>query len=225
MENLTAELNIILCLPNWGIDQFSAFFGIATPIILLFWFLYTQKQTLSKRYFSRINGVYSGFTKQLTTTDNNKVNSGIILNIRDTDDNGFFKGELDFKEVENQSEILIEGLYTFLGKLEFDLYFDKKRHPFKPAENRIYRGRLYIVDRLDFLFDEYKIEDYLSAEYDVVHYREMETLKFTLRKNYKETKILLPNHFTLYKSMGFNFEPYKNVKRLVFSNQSFSDKC
>ncbi len=224
MENLTAELNIIFCLPHWSIEKLSAIFGIATPIILLFWFLYTQRQTLSKRYFSKINGVYAGFTKQITNAEDNNVNSGIILNIRDTDDNGFFKGELDFKEVRNQSDVLLSGLYTFLGKLDFDLYMDKKRHPFKPSENRIYRGRLYIVDRLDFLFDQYKIENYLSAEYDIVYYREMETLKFSLRKNYKESKISLPNHFTLYKSMGFNFEPYKNVKRLVFSNQSFSDK-
>lgn len=221
MENLTTELNMISCLSNWSIEQLSDIFSIATPIILLIWFVYSQRQTLSKKYFSRINGTYAGFTRQNTKNDDNKVTSGIILKIRDTDDNGFFKGELNFKEVKNKLETLAEAHFTFLGKLEFDLRIEKARHPFKPKENRIYKGKLYIIDRFDFLFEEYKIEDYLSAEYDVVHYREMEVLSFILTKNYKETTRNLPNNFTLYKSMGFNFEPYKNVKRLLFENQSF----
>ena len=145
------------------------------------------------------------------------------MNIRDIDNKGFFKGEFDFGETEmtrqNERPIAInlrDGIFTFLGKLNHRLLRNKTRHPFKPEENRQYLGKLFIVDRLDFSFSDYKIEDYLSAEYDIVHYREMQTMKFTLSKVYKADRPELPKTFTLYKSAGFDFEPYKNVKQTVF---------
>ena len=64
--------------------------------------------------------------------------------------------------------------------------------------------------------DNYKIETYLCSEYDIIHYREMQTLKFTLSKVYKKEYPSIPHSFILYKSSGFDFEPYINVKRTVF---------
>lgn len=215
---------MILCINWWTLEQISAAISIATPFILLVWFYYSQKQTLSKNYYDEIDGIYAGFTDAIGKPQHNgRIYGGIIMNIRDIDNKGFFKGDFDFGETEmttqNERPIAIslrDGIFTFLGKLNYRLFLNKTRHPFKPKENRTYLGKLYIVDRLDFSFEDYKIEDYLSAEYDIIHFREMQTLKFILSKVYKNDRPELPESFTLYKSAGFSFEPYKNVKRTVF---------
>jgi hypothetical protein len=222
---------MISCIQCITIEQISEAISIATPIILLIWFYYSQKQTLSKNYFDTIDGIYAGYTEPANRNDKRKgINAGIIMNIRDTDDKGFFKGELDFAELEQkmvgntvESNNLSEGIFTFIGKIDFEIYIDKSRHPFKPKENRIYKGTLYFVDRLDFVFESYNIETYLSAEYDIVHYREMQTLKFTLKKTYRPEFARLPESFVLYKKMGFDFEPYKNVKMEIFKGKTRVD--
>jgi hypothetical protein len=223
---------MISCLQNWTLENISAAISIATPVMLLIWFYYSQKQTLSKSYFDQIDGLYAGFTDPISKLEDIKgLYSGIIMNIRDTDDKGYFKGEFDFAE--SKTDIVSDrisgrkvrdGIHTFLGKLNFELYRNKSRHPFRPEENRTYKGTLYIVDRLDFAFDDYKIETYLSAEYDIVHYREMQTLKFTLKKTHKPENPELPKTFTLYKKMGADFEPYKNVKKTVFYGDTRVDE-
>ncbi len=223
---------MILCFQSWTLEDFSSAISIATPIILLFWFYYSQRQTLSKNYFDQVDGIYAGFTEPISKLDDKKgLNSGIIMNIRDTDDKGYFKGEFDFGETKTEIENdrlffknVRDGVHTFLGKLDFEIYRDKARHPFKPEENRIYKGTLYIVDRLDFAFEDYKIDTYLRAEYDILHYREMQTLKFTLKKRHKEGEPELPTTFVLHKKMGVSFEPYKNVKDVVFLGNTRSDK-
>jgi hypothetical protein len=223
---------MLLCVTIITLDQISDIISIATPIILFIWFYYSQKQTLSKNYFDQIDGIYAGFTEPISKIEDKRgVYSGIIMNIRDTDDKGYFKGEFDFGEtktdiVNDQLEFrnLRDGIHTFIGKLNFKFYKDKTRHPFKPSENRIYKGTLYIVDRLDFSFNDYKIETYLSAEYDIIHYREMQALVFTLKKIHKSDGRDLPQTFTLHKKMGFNFEPYSNVRDSVFRGNTRSDK-
>lgn len=223
---------MLLCFQLWTLEQFSAAISIATPFILLMWFYYSQKQSLSKNYFDQVDGIYAGFTTPISKLEDMKgVSAGIIMNIRDTDDNGYIKGEFDFGEIqtiiENDKLIfrsLRAGIHTFLGKLDFKIYKNKTRHPFRPEENRIYRGKLYIVDRLDFSFENYKIDTYLRAEYDIVHYREMQTMKFSLKKKYKNEGADFPATFTLYKKMGTSFEPYINVKESVFRNRTFSDR-
>jgi len=214
-----------------SLKEVSDIISIVTPLILLIWFYYSQKQRLSKSYFSEIDGLYAGFTEPISTIeDKTGINSGIIMNIRDTDDSGFFKGEFDFAE--NQIKLINDniltrnirdGIHTFFGKLDFKLYISKSRHPFRLRENRVYNGSLYIVDRLDFSFDNYKIEDYLCAEYKIKHFREMQTLKFILKKVYRKDRPELPKEFILYKKMGASFEPYKNVKEVVFRGNTRSD--
>jgi hypothetical protein len=216
---------------GWTLGDISDAISIATPIILFFWFYYSQRQILSKSYFDQVDGIYAGFTEPISKVEDKKgLYSGIIMNIRDTDDNGYFKGEFDFGEtktdVENNRLLfrnLRDGVHTFLGKLNFEIYRNKVRHPFRPEENRTYNGTLYIVDRLDFAFDDYKIETYLRAEYDILHYREMQTMKFTLRKRHKTGEPELPETFILHKKMGVSFEPYKNEKEVVFRGDTRSD--
>ncbi len=124
---------MILFVTNWTIEQLSAVISIATPIILLVWFYYSQRQALSKNYYQEINGIYAGFTEPVSKTQDKKgINSGIIMHIRDTDEKGFFKGEFDFAEtkteIENDRLIftkLRDGTHTFLGKLDFELYKNK----------------------------------------------------------------------------------------------------
>lgn len=206
------------------LDDISNLINIFTPVILLVWFYYSQRATLSKDYFAELAGIYGGFLKTAVYKPKagETVHAGIIMNIRDVDNKGFFKGEFDYAEtlggqgMQLQGRNVSDGIYQFFGEMDFELYFDKKRHPFKVNKNRTYKGKLFVVDRLDFQFDDYKIEQYVKAEYDIIHYREMETLIFKLSKVYRNGAQELPVTFVLYKSAGFDFEPYKNVKKIVF---------
>lgn len=215
---------MLIC-SEWTLERISAGITIATPVILLIWFYYSQKQTLSRNYFSEIDGIYAGFTDPISAAPpNGSIYGGIILKIRDVNANGYFKGEFEFGEIESlgnrpEDRNLINGIHSFYGKIDFGLYINKTRHPFKPNDNRIYRGKLYIVDRLDFSFENYKIDDYLCSEYELIHYREMQTIKFSLSKNYKKNSLNIPQSFVLYKSAGFKFEPYSSVKEIVFFNR------
>ena len=209
---------------KFELDDWSDIIAIGTPIILLLWFYYSQRQNLSATYFSQVGGIYAGFTTpKINPVRNGQVYSGIIMNIRSVDSKGFFKGDFDYAETESHTQggdhhfsVLTDGVYSFFGALEFEIYRNKKRNPFRPTENRRYRGNLYVVDRMDFNFDNYKIEDYLIAEFSAIHYREMETMKFKLIKVYRVGSQKFPDEIVLYKSSGLNFEPYNNLKITVF---------
>ena len=222
---------MLSCFPNFDVETISAVVSIATPIILLMWFYHSQRQSFSKHYLEEIDGIYAGYTQPISKIEDKKgLNAGIIMNIIGTDENGYFKGEFDFAETKTtiinhrvSDDKIRDGIHTFIGKLNFELYLDKDRHPFKLRQNRIYYGKLYIVDRLDFQIELTNIETYLNAEYDIIHYREMKVMKFTLSKLIKDDRPELPKFFTLTKSYGLEFEPYKNVKETIFNNRSRVD--
>jgi len=205
-------------------EVLSASVSIVTPLILFIWFLYSQYQSYFKTYCKELEGIYAGFVPSTRPLSESKgINAGIILYVRDVDTKGFFKGEFEFGEARLSLQNMIPvhslvsiGIHTFLGKLKFEIYRDRIRHPLKPKENRIYNGTLYVIDRFDFAFDTNKMEDYLQAEYRIIHYREMKTLKFSLSKIYKEVAQKLPTEFTLYKSSNFAFEPLKGVRDVIF---------
>ena len=216
-----------MCCSEITLKEIADVISIITPIVLVCWFYYSQRHTLSKNYFENIPGIYGGFTDPKNKGgEGYRVYSGIIMNIKDIDSNGFFKGELDFAETttEENPRKLIDGVSTFYGKLNFELQFAKIRHPFKPKQNRQYAGKLYIVDRLDFDFDNYQIENYLRAEYNIIHYREMQTMKFEISEIYKQDGFYLPNSFLLNKTIGLNFDPYKNLVQVVFEGQTRVDR-
>lgn len=172
------------------IASVSNIISVLTPPILICWFFYSQNQSLSAKYLQEIDGIYAGFVpSQFNSQRGGTVYSGIIMNIHDVDAKGFFRGQLDYggresylQNDEPQSALLFDGISHFMGKLKFNLSRDKERDPFNPKENRVYKGTLYLVSRLDFDFSNYKIEDYITAEYSIQHYREMQTLVFTLKK-------------------------------------------
>jgi hypothetical protein len=212
------------CETTFGLGDISGLISILTPLVLLLWFYYSQRQVHSNNYFTEVSGIYAGFTTpKVPAPHNGQMHAGIIMNIRSVDSRGFFKGDFDYAETESYTQggqhlfgNVTDGVYSFFGDIDFELYRNKKRHPFKLKENRIYKGNLYIVDRMDFQVENYKIEDYLVADYSIEHRREMGTLTFALRKVYKPGSQKFPDKFVLYKSTGLNFEPYKNLKRIVF---------
>src|SRR5690606_14322529 len=221
-----------ICGQTFGLEDWSNLIAIVTPGILLVWFYYSQKQTLSKDYFQEIEGIYAGFTDPIAKPNHaGKMYSGVIMNIRNIDNKGFYKGDFDFAETESCTingqhtfNQLNDGVYSFFGDTRFRLHLDKKRHPFKTNENRTYKGSLFVVDHMSFPIDNTKLEDYLIAEYDVLHFRERETLKLTIKKVYRTGAQTLPNEILLHKSSGLNFEPYKNLKQVVFANRTRVDK-
>lgn len=202
--------------------------SVITTLVLLGWFYYSQKQVFAKIYFDKLGGIYAGYVDHISERGSS---AGIILNIREADNNGFFKGDFDHREIERDIinnnvivNVLLDGIYTFTGKINFRIYRDKTRNPYRLKENRIYKGNLFLVDRLDFQFDNYNIDDYVRAEYEVIHYRDMQALKFRLVKNHRKDSPNLPSSFVLYKKQGFKLEPYENVKFTVFRDDTRVDK-
>ncbi|HRE68805.1 MAG TPA: hypothetical protein PLM56_17950 [Cyclobacteriaceae bacterium] len=212
------------CDITFGLGDLSDLISILTALVLLLWFYYSQRQILSGKYFSEVAGIYAGFTTPKTQAQHNgQMHAGIIMNIRSVDSRGFFKGDFDYAETESYTQgdqhvfgLITDGVYSFYGDFDFEIYRSKKRNPFKLKENRIYKGNLYIVDRMDFKLEDYKLEDYLIAEFSAIHYREMETIKFKLNKVHRKGSQKFPDEFVLYRSSGLNFEPYKNLKTIVF---------
>lgn len=213
------------------LEDIANLISIITPVILVIWFYYSQKQILSQKYYEEVDGIYAGFTEPIMKPENNgRLYSGIIMHIRETDNKGFFKGEFDYSERElfmksgiPDEKMRTDGIYNFMGNLRFRMKRGRKRHPFKPAQNRKYKGTLYIVDRLDFDFNKYEIETYLTAEYEILHLRELQAMQFVLKKTHRENGQTLPAKFTLYKRFGASFEPYRNVKEVVFRGHTRSD--
>jgi hypothetical protein len=221
-----------ICGQTFGLEDWSNLISLVTPVILFIWFYYSQKQSLSKDYFGEIEGIYAGFTTPIVTPNHGgQMYSGVIMNIRTVDNKGFYKGEFDFAETESCTingqhtfNQLNDGVYSFFGESRFRLHIDKKRHPFRTEENRTYKGNLFVVAHLSFPLDETKLEDYLIAEYNVIHFRERESLKLTIKKVHRTGAQTLPKEILLHKSSKLNFEPYKNLKQIVFKNNIRVDK-
>lgn len=151
---------------DFELSDVSNLISIATPAVLIVWFYYTQKNTYSKEYYPEIPGIYAGFNDSITKFDETKerIYAGGIMNIVDVDSNGYFTGELHYGEnlSSNTGDTITfrqvrTGIHTFTGYLDYRMYWKKKRNPFKPKSNRKYKGKLYIVHRLDFQFEKNKI--------------------------------------------------------------------
>ena len=210
----------------WAAIEYASYIiGIFTPIVLLWWFFYLQRQS----YYDELLEVFAGYTdpsSKTEMTETGGIHSGLIMNFRDVTA-GFYRGEFDFREnlrTINEERFLSDGIHSFYCKMNHKIYIIKSRNPLKPKENRIYKGTLYIVHRLDIDFKNQKIEEFLVAEYDIMHYREMKVLEFTLNKTHKEEFLRTPRSFILHKSLGLGFEPYKNVREDIFRGFTRSDK-
>lgn len=217
------------------VSTMSDLFSIGTPIILLIWFYISRRQVLSQFYFKEIGSEYAGFIKPLLqnekeATPENRHYAGVIFDFHTVNSSGYFRGEFEYKETTlapipynarfNSApnlEIHGEGLHTFWGKIDFELFLPKRRQPFNLKDNRKYNGSLYVVDRLDLNIATHQVIDFLVAEYKFVHYREMEVIDLNLHKHVKK-EILLPATITLYKKTGADFEPYSSIKRVVFGD-------
>lgn len=206
------------------LEKLSALFGIITPPILLFWFYHTRKQNFNNEFL----GIYAGYMNNENIPNTQKtIESGLIMNIRDISGGGFFRGEFDYRK--NISTIYDDvmsqdGIYTFYGKINYRFYFPKVRHLLKPKQNRIYKGKLTIVMRLDFQLETQSIEQFSQEEYKFDYYRELRVLKFLQTASSKNQSNNIPKEFLLHKGLGLNFEPYKNVKETIFRGFTRADK-
>lgn len=212
-----------MTLPNF-ISLVANCLSIATPVILLVWFLVTSKRHLKEAYFKELPGRYGGFTKPIDETT--KVREGgFLLRILNVDANGYFQGEFDYGEnrtsvVGNnqlQHEQLRDGIFQCIGQVDHKIYRSKSRHPMDSKNNRQYKGKFYVVDRLDFDFKNVPFETYFQKEYDFIHFREMNTIELSLVKTGRELNPL-PPHIILYKDNGLTLSVYDSVQQ-----QSFRD--
>ena len=175
-------MELLTCFNRLCWEHINHIVGIGTPVILLIWFCYSQYQLHLKNYCNEIAGIYAGFPElEKKFRDGHRIQSGLILNICDVDSKGYFRGEFSYGEMtyNNQFEItpLRIGVYVFLGKLNYFFYWDKNRHPLKVEENRVYYGKLYIIDRLDFQFEKIKMDQYIQMEFSITHFRELKAIK------------------------------------------------
>lgn len=201
--------------------------SIGTPVILFIWFLYSRKGDLAKAYFEEVAGIYAGYTQNFVKPYEGSFQSGIILNIKDVQSNGFFTGNIDSRQIDIKENakhpVVSTGIFSFYGRIKHRFSFKLKTHPFNPKRNRIYKGVIYVVHRLDINIENQTINTYLRAEYNMVHYRESGVIKFTLKKKHSEL-LHLPTKFILHKKRGLTFEPYTNVKESIFGGITHSDK-
>ena len=151
-----------------------------------------------------------------------------ILSIKSINSDGFFIGEFDYGERDREREDgppqIVDSLNTFYGKIDYKVSFKHGVHPLKPETNRTYKGKLYVVDRLDIPFKISTIETFKTHEFDVIHYREMGVLELTFFEEYRKGSFEYPQSLILQKSKGIGFEPYQTLKNTVFGRHVISDK-
>lgn len=205
-----------------SLSDLSNIISIVTAIVLVVWFRYSRKSYLAENYFKEITGKYGGFTEAF---NEDISNGGILLRILEIDANGYFIGEVEYGEVrtfidDNRlvDEQIRDGVYTCIGLINHKFKREKKRHPMKVKENRKYKGKFYIVTRLDYEFNKYNFDQYVHLEYNLIHNREMNVLELQLVKSY-DTTYELPKKMTLHKSRGLSFDVYDSVKFSSFTER------
>lgn len=183
------------------LGDWSDIVSLLTPIILLFWFYYSQIQTFSKNYYSEIVGTYSDFSipVAIKSTDRSTAYAGFIMDIYEIDNNGYFRGEMIYGETESTGSGVIgkvAATFQFYGKLNYEFYFKKSRYPFHKRDNSKYFGKLYLVDHLSVSHDGKIPDDFLAFEYNIFHYREMKVFSLSVSKICRENP-KLPEKFSL----------------------------
>ncbi|RTL60152.1 MAG: hypothetical protein EKK37_04740 [Sphingobacteriales bacterium] len=217
---------MVLCL---SIEQFSALVSIVTPLVLIFWFRYIRKQNFNSEFI----GIYANYLDSEPLAENKgRKESGLIMNIRDILSSGYFRGEFDYREnisTQLEENMLRDGMFTFYGKINYNWSLSNLQrliipgNPLKAVENRTYTGKLIIVMRLDFQIHSQNIETFTQEEYNFIYYRELRVLEFKLSKPSNNQSNNIPKEFLLHKSFGLAFEPYKNVKEIIFRGFTRTD--
>jgi hypothetical protein len=198
------------------------FISVGTPVILLIWFCITSKRHLKEVYFKELPGKYAGFTNPVDET-NDVRQGGFLMRILSIDANGYFLGEFDYGESRTtvfgnnqlQHDQIRDGIFECIGQITHRIYRSKARHPMHSKENRQYKGKFYVVDRLDFDFRNIDFETYNQLEYEFIHFREMNVIELNLVKTHRELN-KLPEHITLYKDNGLTYSVYDTVKQISF---------
>lgn len=204
--------------------------SIFTAIILAVWFIISRRQLLSQNYYAELKSQYAAFLKTTNRPPLETIYSGMILSILDVDNNGYFRGTLDFAETAHtffQGNIFsdrtkIGGEFEFLGLLEFraapdEVISPRRINPIIKSDNRTYTGKLYVVKTLETPSENY--ETNIIAEYDITHYRELGVIEFENRilKDGQEIYTeLLPEKCSLNKKFESSFSVFNRVKKWSF---------
>ncbi|HUZ57328.1 MAG TPA: hypothetical protein VMU83_00930 [Hanamia sp.] len=129
-------------------------------------------------------------------------------------------GQIIYGEVESSQTGVkgkVAGILQFYGRIPYKFYFNKNRNPFLRDQNSKYKGKVYIVDRFDFEKD-LMIEEFKTMEYDVIYYRERNSLWFNNQKILREnSNPVLPKTFTIDKKINIFGDISKGVFTTVFS--------
>lgn len=216
---MVVVLSDFLCLT---LSDWSNLITIITPAILLIWFYYSQRLILSNNYYSKIVGKYSGFCEPSVAekTPTSYPYAGAILDVTQIDANGYFMGQIIYGEIESSQfgdKGRVAAVLQVYGRIPYQFYFKKHRNPFLRKDNSKYKGKLYIVDRFDFEKDQ-QIENFKTMEYDVIYYRERNSLWFNNQKILRDnSNPVLPQTFLLDKKINVLGDISNGVFMTVFA--------
>lgn len=188
-----------------------------------------MKESLSERYYNELPGKYAGYvgtTQRRELNVNQYLRAGMIVKILEVDTNGYFKGNFDYRaNVETSTEDALTVKFSsgssgnFYGKIRWNLKRNKERHPFQVADNRIYKGHVYLTTNLNLNENVFELDRIVHDIFEVTHYRELQLLKFSLLERKRKGAVDLPSDFSLNKSSGLYYEFYDSVQQIIFEKR------
>jgi hypothetical protein len=207
-------------MPKEALSITAEAFEILTPIVLFFWFLHTRKQHAKESLFKELIGFYGGWVSNTTnqSDEQNRFEGGLMLQIFDIDENGYFRGEFEYYEKQIQfqnslpgftARIVSASLKFYYGKLKFKWNYKlAKPNPLLYSTNRTYIGELKVIDRLDKISEDESSR--LEAVYNFKYFREACVLNL-IQKGLLKKDVRLPSRFTLMKKSPHQLDPYTNI--------------
>jgi hypothetical protein len=215
------EVNLFimfLCISKETLSATAEIFEIITPITLMVWFFHSRWVAEKLAYYKTVSGLYGGFVNETInkSKDMLRYDGGLLMEIFTVDDNGYFRGQFEYFEEEvtlggsvATKRSVYAGIQSFYGRLDFEWEFiGNTANPLLWKTNRIYRGELKIVGRLDWLTEDESSN--LKGVYSILHHRESGVIEFTL-KTLKNADTKLPPHFILFLKSNHALDAYTNV--------------
>lgn len=119
------------------LEILSAYVSLAIPAVLLFWFVYSQWEKHSNVFYTELAGLYVNFTDHVNEIqfdpERETRYSGMIFNIREINNDGYFSGDIDFGEIISTQvgkRLVSDGMFNFMGNFNYWPHTNKRRNPY-----------------------------------------------------------------------------------------------
>jgi len=87
---------MLLCIDKETLSTAAEIFEIITPVTLLCWFFHSRWESGKHAYYKEFVGIYGGFVNETInkSNDTTRYDGGLMMEVFDVDDNGYFRGNL-----------------------------------------------------------------------------------------------------------------------------------